>query len=58
MDSVGSTLEETEQLSISDEDLGVIETAEEAPVSETEETAEVAYEDQHSAEDDIIIDDM
>lgn len=58
MDSIGHTLEETEQLTISDEDLSVAETGEEKATSEAETTVESTYEDEPSAEDDIIPDDM
>ena len=58
MDSVGEALEETEQISISDEDLAVPETNDEGLVPEVAEEIQVAYEDEHSAEDDIIIDEM
>ena len=58
MDSIGHTLEETEQLTISDEDLSVAETVEEKAASEAETTVESTYEDEPSAEDDIIPDDM
>ena len=58
MDSVGEALEETEQISISDEDLAVPETNDESIVPEVAEEIQVAYEDEHSAEDDIIIDEM
>ncbi len=58
MDSVGEALEETEQISISDEDLAVPESNDESLVPEVTEEIPVAYEDEHSAEDDIIIDEM
>ena len=57
MDSVGETIEETEQLAISDEDLGVTEAKEDAAI-EIEADSTIVYEDEHSAEDDIIPDDM
>ena len=57
MDGIGNIVdEETEQLSMSDEDLGVAETTE-TEAAETIPEAEVSYEDEHSAEDDIIVDD-
>ncbi len=58
MDSVGETLEETEQIAISDEDLAVPEQSEEAADTDNASTEAAAYEDEHSAEDDIIVDDM
>ena len=59
MDSVGETLEEeTEQLSISEEDLAVADAGDQTSITEAEIVTEVAYEDQLSAEDDIMIDDM
>lgn len=58
MDSVGETLEETEQIAISDEDLVVPEQSEEAADTDNASTEAAAYEDEHSAEDDIIVDDM
>ena len=58
MDSVGETLEETEQIAISDEDLTVPEQSEEAADTDNASTEAAAYEDEHSAEDDIIVDDM
>lgn len=58
MDSVGETLEETEQIAISDEDLAVPEQSEEAADTDNASTEATAYEDEHSAEDDIIVDDM
>ena len=57
MDSVGEAIEETEQLAISDEDLGVTEAKEEAAI-EIEADSTIVYEDEPSAEDDIIPDDM
>ncbi len=58
MDSVDEALEETEQIAISDEDLAVPEQSEEAAAEDNASTEAVAYEDEHSAEDDIIVDDM
>lgn len=59
MDSVGEALEETEQIAISDEDLAVPEQSEESTSVENNASTEaLAYEDEHSAEDDIIVDDM
>ncbi len=58
MDSVGEALEENEQIAISDEDLTVAEPTDEQTAIETETVDTPAYEDEHSAEDDIIIDDM
>ena len=58
MDGIGEDGEENEQLSISDEDLKVTESSDEAAVTEDNTQSEVAYEDEHSAEDDIIVDDM
>lgn len=57
MDSAPEAIEETEQLAISDEDLGVTEAKEEAAI-EIEADSTIVYEDEHSAEDDIIPDDM
>ena len=58
MDGIGNLVdEETEQLSMSDEDLGVTESAETTEVAEVIPEAESSYEDEHSAEDDIIADD-
>ena len=58
MDGIGNLVdEETEQLSMSDEDLGVTESPETTEVAEVIPEAESSYEDEHSAEDDIIADD-
>ena len=58
MDRIGETLEETEQISISDEDLTVPEAANENdPAAPAEEIA-IDYENEHSAEDDILIDEV
>ena len=58
MDGIGEETEENEQIAISDEDLTVAEPAEEQAAMEIEAVEPVAYEGEHSAEDDIIIDDM
>lgn len=60
MDGIGGLVEEeTEQLSISDEDLAVAEQSEDVANAEENASVEaIAYEDEHSAEDDIIVDVM
>ncbi len=58
MDGVGELVEEeSEQLSISEEDLAVAEQPESETAAEDNSSGAIAYEDQHSAEDDIILDD-
>ena len=60
MDMGEINIEETEQIAISDEDLTVTDSEEKNPIGgeSVSETSDEVYENERSAEDDIIVDDM